>query len=88
MKVPPEFTKWWDEHGQFVRAGGGQYEISFAFAAWQASRRDALEEAAKVCDDKQDWYEEDRCNGQAVAVSACADEIRALAASDSDGGAK
>lgn len=30
-----EFEQWWDAHGQYVRAGGGQYEISFAFAAWQ-----------------------------------------------------
>ncbi|GJH00230.1 hypothetical protein [Paraburkholderia terrae] len=42
-------------------------------------RRAALEEAAKVCDEKQDWYEKDRCIGQATAVGACADEIRALA---------
>lgn len=52
------------------------------------ARREALEEAAKICDEKQDWYEKDRCNGQATAVGACADEIRALAASDSaEGGA-
>ncbi|NML34882.1 hypothetical protein [Paraburkholderia antibiotica] len=51
MTIPPAFTKWWKEHGQFVRAGGGQYEISFAFAAWNASRREALEEAFTVCND-------------------------------------
>jgi hypothetical protein len=49
-----------------------------------ASRRMALEDAAKVCDEKQDWYEKDRCNGQAVAVSACADEIRALTNGDTN----
>lgn len=38
------FQTWWHEHGQYVRAGGGQYEISFAFAAWNA----ALEAAAKL----------------------------------------
>lgn len=84
MNVPPEFTRWWDEHGRFVRAGGGQYEISFAFAAWQASRSIALEDAAKVCDEKQEWYEKDRCNGQSTAVGACADEIRALDGDDGD----
>jgi hypothetical protein len=52
----------------------------------KAVRRAALEEAEKVCDEKQDWYEKDRCIGQATAVGACADEIRALAASDSEGG--
>lgn len=38
------FQQWWDEHGQYVRAGGGEYEICFAFAAWNA----ALDAAAKV----------------------------------------
>lgn len=38
MSDDPLFDKWWEHHGQYVRAGGGQYEISFAFAAWQASR--------------------------------------------------
>jgi hypothetical protein len=30
------FEAWWDKHGQYVRSGGGQYEVSFAYAAWQA----------------------------------------------------
>lgn len=30
-----EFATWWDEHGQFCRAGGGTYERSFAFEAWR-----------------------------------------------------
>jgi hypothetical protein len=51
---------------------------ALVFMIWQASRRAALEDAAKVCDEKQDWYEKDRCIGQATAVGACADEIRAL----------
>lgn len=40
------FQKWWDDHGQYVRAGGGQYEVSFAHEAWQhqQSRIDALTE--------------------------------------------
>ena len=33
------FEAWWDECGQYCRAGGGDYEQCFAFAAWQA--RDA-----------------------------------------------
>ena len=31
------FEAWWLRHGQFCRAGGGDYEKTFAFAAWQAS---------------------------------------------------
>ncbi|MCD1628510.1 hypothetical protein [Marinobacter shengliensis] len=30
-----QFQKWWDEHGQFVRSGGGNYERTFAFEAWR-----------------------------------------------------
>jgi hypothetical protein len=50
----------------------------------KAVRRAALEEAEKVCDEKQDWYEKDRCIGQATAVGACADEIRALSKDGQD----
>lgn len=34
-----EFEAWWQEHGQFCRAGGGDYEKTFAYRAWQAARR-------------------------------------------------
>ena len=30
-----EFELWWNETGQFVSAGGGAYEKSFAFEAWR-----------------------------------------------------
>ena len=29
-----EFEAWWESEGQYVRAGGGDYEKSFAFQAW------------------------------------------------------
>lgn len=32
------FEVWWTEHGQPCRAGGGDYEKTFAFRAWQAAR--------------------------------------------------
>ena len=31
------FEEWWDKHGQFCRAGGGEYEMTFAFRAWNAA---------------------------------------------------
>jgi hypothetical protein len=37
-----------------------------------------LEEAAKVCDAREDWYLEDDCRGQACAAAGCAKDIRAL----------
>jgi hypothetical protein len=31
------FEQWWEEHGQFCRAGGGAYEKTFAYRAWHAA---------------------------------------------------
>lgn len=36
MTEREEFETWWEAHGQFCRAGGGDYEKTFAFSAWQA----------------------------------------------------
>lgn len=57
-------------------------DVNMCWAVFKASRRTALEEAANICDEKQDWYEKDNCRGQAVATAACADEIRTLANGD------
>jgi hypothetical protein len=34
---PVVFEKWWEDQGQFCRAGGGEYEKTFAFRAWEAA---------------------------------------------------
>ena len=31
------FEAWWEDQGQFCRAGGGEYEKTFAFRAWEAA---------------------------------------------------
>jgi hypothetical protein len=31
------FEAWWESEGQFCRAGGGEYEKTFAFRAWEAA---------------------------------------------------
>lgn len=31
------FETWWEDHGQYCRAGGGQYERSFAYCAYEAA---------------------------------------------------
>lgn len=36
-----QFEAWWEGEGQFVRAGGGNYEKTFAYQAWQAARAQA-----------------------------------------------
>ena len=33
------FEAWWQEHGQYCRAGSGEYEKTFAYRAWQAACR-------------------------------------------------
>jgi hypothetical protein len=32
------FEEWWKAQGQFCRAGGGDYEKTFAYRAYQAGR--------------------------------------------------
>ncbi|CAQ71582.1 hypothetical protein [Cupriavidus taiwanensis] len=34
----PRFERWWQDHGRYCRAGGGEYEKSFAWASWQYLR--------------------------------------------------
>lgn len=34
-KDEQEFHDWWEKHGQFCRAGGGDYEKTFAYHAWE-----------------------------------------------------
>lgn len=52
-KDEQEFKEWWSKHGQFCRAGGGEYEKTFAYHAWErqadrynfvADRRAAIEQ--------------------------------------------
>lgn len=31
----PDFDQWWEEHGQFLRAGGTEYAHTFAYEAWK-----------------------------------------------------
>jgi len=33
------FEAWWEAHGQYCRAGGGEYEKTFAFRAWEAAEQ-------------------------------------------------
>lgn len=31
------FEEWWESHGKLCRSGGGEYEKTFAFRAWEAA---------------------------------------------------
>jgi len=38
------FEEWWTSHGQYCRSGGGNYEKTFAYRAWQARAAQATAE--------------------------------------------
>lgn len=41
-----DFEQWWKKHGQFCRSGGGEYEKTFAFRAWEAATNRAATKRA------------------------------------------
>lgn len=45
------FEAWWCAEGQYCRAGGGQYEKTFAYRAWQASKLFDREQPTAWCID-------------------------------------
>lgn len=63
-KDEQEFEEWWAKHGQFCRSGGGEYEKTFAYRAWerQADRfnfiaeRQAAKYRAEVAEKERDNY--------------------------------
>ena len=85
------FEAWWSATGQFHRAGGGEYEKTFAFHAWPVAQADAFERSAKVCEESAAAYggiaegpiatDYGKMVHEAMAVGAsnCATIIRALA---------
>jgi len=56
------FEAWWTESGQFCRAGGGDYEKTFAYRAYEA----ATERAAKLASDLAYDAAINYANGHAV----------------------
>jgi len=48
----PNFESWWESEGQYCRAGGGEYEKTFAYNAWvsQSERIRVLREALEKID--------------------------------------
>ncbi len=63
------FETWWDEHGQFLRAGGGEYEKTFAFHAWEKAL-----EAAPALDAQGEAAWEGGEGWESLAWELCADE--------------
>lgn len=75
------FEKWWDDHGKFCRAGGGDYERTFAYRAYEAAmeaaraREEALAAQLRECAETlgADQIDEHR------AMRAYADSVALLA---------
>lgn len=67
------FEAWWQAEGQYGRSGGGDYEKTFAFNAWQASRKAALSESIAELEGM-------KCNSATAssAVKLCIEEIKEL----------
>lgn len=43
-----EFESWWEDHGQYIRAGGGQYEKTFAWKAWNWAIYQNSQQSARI----------------------------------------
>lgn len=39
MTTDLEFEAWWESEGEYLRAGGGDYEKTFAYHAWVKARQ-------------------------------------------------
>lgn len=48
-----KFESWWDSEGQFGRAGGSDYEKTFAYNAWEARGRSEEEKTFDPTDPLQ-----------------------------------
>ncbi len=65
------FEKWWKSEGQYVRAGGGDYEKSFAFAAWNHTAKNAPA-----------WHDAPTVPGLWVCRQAITDNVQAYEVTD------
>lgn len=62
------FEAWWEAHGQHCRAGGGEYEKTFAFRAWEAATKAEREACATLVGCVGDDWEQ---AGDMIKVWAC-----------------
>lgn len=72
MTCEEEFEMWWREQGQFCRAGGGEYEKTFAYRAYEA----ATERAATVCEEEAASHQAMHNTQAEQGADGCATAIR------------
>ncbi len=73
MTTTEAFDTWWQAEGQFCRAGGGDYEKTFAFRAYDAE----TERAAILCEVEAGRASFVGNHGASLAAEQCAAAIRA-----------
>lgn len=69
-----EFDQWWESEGQYQRAGGGQYERSFAWWAWlnQEQKQQAIIDNLKAqLNNMEACYIEKKRQVEAVSQVLC-----------------
>lgn len=64
-RLADDFETWWQAEGQFSRAGGGDYEKTFAFNAWRAAlaKQQAPEATAEPAAVPVGWRVQRNTNG-------------------------
>lgn len=73
------FDEWWSRNGQFCRSGGGDYEKTFAYHAWQEASKVMRERCAAIVQANADACHEgsfmrDALMSNAEAIRALSDE--------------
>jgi hypothetical protein len=74
MMDRPNFEAWWEEHGQYGRAGGGEYEKTFAYNAWvsQAERIRVLREVVEAAAAADEFCADAECRVRLAAMARAA----------------
>jgi hypothetical protein len=70
----PDFDKWWEEHGQFVRSGGTEYTRTFAYEAWKFLKGDAPVQPAEP--KKRHYFVSYNFQAEGHSGNGCLDLVR------------
>ena len=66
-----EFDAWWKREGRLIRAGGGDYERSFAWGAW----KDAMALRSLTATTVSEQYADDLLRSMRVRIASLTDEM-------------
>jgi molecular chaperone GrpE (heat shock protein) len=76
-----EFNQWWENEGQYQRAGGGQYERTFAWWAWlnrEQKQQAIIDDLRSQLNNMEACYIEKKkeCEDQQKRIDAGLEKIR------------